>query len=75
MAFKAIDASTDMVVVTSGYSYINYNRIVSSSASSYSVSTTDTQGLKDPSLRTSWESRGIYIIDKNNVKCLIFYSY
>jgi hypothetical protein len=71
MGFKEIDSSTDMVVVTSGYSYIIYNRIVSSNNSPYTVSTTETQGLKDPNLRTSWESRGIYIIDKDNVRCLV----
>ena len=36
--YLQIDASTDMVIATSGYGYINYNRIISSSASPYSVS-------------------------------------
>ena len=35
--YKEIDASTDTVIATSGYGYINYNRILSSSASPYSV--------------------------------------
>ena len=35
--YKEIDASTDMVIATSGNSYINYNRILSSSTSPYSV--------------------------------------
>lgn len=44
--YKAIDASKDMVIATSGnigiggvLYYINYNRIVSSSASPYTVDT------------------------------------
>ena len=35
--YLQIDGSTDMVIATSGNNYINYNRIISSSAS-YSVS-------------------------------------
>jgi hypothetical protein len=41
MAFKGLDSSTDMVIATSGYGYINFNRILSSSSSSYSVSTSE----------------------------------
>ncbi len=36
--YLQIDSSTDMVIATSGSSYINYNRIISSSTSPYSVS-------------------------------------
>jgi hypothetical protein len=36
--YKEIDAATDMIVATSGDSYINYNKIISSSTSPYSVS-------------------------------------
>ena len=35
--YKEIDESTDMVIATSGYSFINYNRIISSSTSPYEV--------------------------------------
>jgi hypothetical protein len=35
--YKEIDESTDMVVATSGSNYINYNLIISSSTSPYSV--------------------------------------
>jgi hypothetical protein len=72
MAYKEIDASTDMVIATSGNSYINYNRIVSSSSSSYSVSSTDSKAFRDPTSRSYWSSRGIYILDKDNAKSLVF---
>jgi hypothetical protein len=35
--YKEIGISTDMVVAISGSSYINYNKIISSSTSPYSV--------------------------------------
>ena len=35
--YKAIDASTDMIVATSGSNYINYNMILSSSYNPYYV--------------------------------------
>ncbi len=35
--YKEIDSATDMVIATSGYSHINYNRIISSSTSPYSI--------------------------------------
>ncbi len=35
--YYEIDTSTDLVIATSGNSYINYNCIISSSASAYSV--------------------------------------
>ena len=35
--YKDIDTLTDMVIATSGYLYINFNRILSSSTSPYSV--------------------------------------
>jgi hypothetical protein len=61
-----------MVIATSGNSYINYNRIVSSSSSSYSVSSTDSKAFRDPTTRSDWSSRGIYIIDKDNAKSLVY---
>jgi len=35
--YKAVDAATDVVIGTSGYNYVNFNRIISSSSSPYSV--------------------------------------
>jgi hypothetical protein len=35
--YKAIDASTDMVIATSGGDLIHYNRIISSATSPYSI--------------------------------------
>jgi len=31
--YKAVDAATDVVIGTSGYNYVNFNRIISSSSS------------------------------------------
>ena len=35
--YEDIDSATDMVIATSGGSYINYNVVISSSASPYSI--------------------------------------
>ena len=60
-----------MVIATSGFGSINYNRIVSSSISPYSISITDTKQFRDETLRDR-KIRGLYIIDKNNVVALIY---
>jgi hypothetical protein len=45
--YKDIDASTDMVIATSGSPFIVYNQIISSSAApNYAVSST--KSFKDP---------------------------
>jgi hypothetical protein len=67
--YKEIDELTDMVVATSGYGYINYNRIISSSTSPYPVSVTET--FRDPAFSISRKLFGLYIIDLNNVVSLI----
>jgi hypothetical protein len=37
LKYKEIDAATDMILATSGVTIINYNRIISSSSSPFSV--------------------------------------
>jgi hypothetical protein len=49
--YKEIDESTDMVVATSGLTYINYNIIISSSNSPYPV--LDTKTFRDTISPTS----------------------
>jgi hypothetical protein len=44
--YKNIDAFTDLIIATSGNPIINYNRIVSSSISPYTV--TDKKYFRDP---------------------------
>jgi hypothetical protein len=44
--YKYIDALNDMIIATSGNTYINYNRIISSTTSPYSVSENKT--FRDP---------------------------
>jgi hypothetical protein len=68
--YKEIDISTDMVVATSGLSYINYNRIISSSISPYSVS--DNKTFRDSRPSTNRKLYSIYIIDLNNFISLIW---
>jgi hypothetical protein len=45
--YKQIDAATDMVIATSGELYINYNRIIHSSSSPYSVDTASSKTYRD----------------------------
>ncbi len=59
-----------MVIATSGNNSINYNRIISSSASPYLVS--DNRTFWDPSLSETWKLLALYIIDKNNAVSLIY---
>jgi hypothetical protein len=68
--YKEIDQWTDMVVATSGSTFINYNRIISSSASPYFVK--NSQTFRDPVSSTSRKLYAIYIIDLNNVVSLIY---
>jgi hypothetical protein len=61
-----------MVVATSGSSYINYNRIISSSIPPYSVS--DIKTFRDTISPTSQILYGLYIIDLNNAVSLVYES-
>ena len=51
--YKNIDVTTDMIIATSGWSYINYNRIFSSSTSPYSVDTASSKTYRDPASSSS----------------------
>jgi hypothetical protein len=68
--YKEIDESTNMVIATSGSTRINYNRIISSSTSPYSV--LDTKTFRDTVSPTGRELYAIYIIDLNNAVSLIY---
>jgi hypothetical protein len=68
--YKEIDESTDMVIATSGMSYINYNRIISSTTSPYQVS--NSQTFRDTISPTTRSLYALYIIDLNNAVSLIY---
>lgn len=69
--YKAIDALTDMVIATSGISYINYNRILSSSSSPYSL-IAGYLAYKDPTPSFDREIRALYISDLQTALSLIY---
>jgi hypothetical protein len=68
--YKEIDKSTDMVVATSGFSFINYNIIISSTTSPYSV--LETKTFRYPATSTTLSLYALYIIDLNNAVSLIY---
>ena len=68
--YKQIDAATDMVIATSGSSYINYNRIIHSNSSPYPVGSTVT--FRHPAGNNARSLYALYIIDVDNVVSLIY---
>ena len=63
-----------MIVATSGYGYINYNRIISSTSSPYSVNSSLSKTFRDPTIYSGRVLKALYIIDLNNAVSLINYS-
>ena len=71
--YKQIDAATDMVIATSGSTYINYNRIIHSSSSTYSVNTGSSKTFRDETqANANRRLYALYIIDKDNSVSLIW---
>jgi outer membrane protein assembly factor BamB len=68
--YKEIDTSTDMVIATSGNLYINYNRIIHSSSSPYSVG--GTVIFRDPTANSNRRLYALCIKDMNNAVSLIY---
>jgi hypothetical protein len=62
-----------MVLATSGSTYINYNRIISSTTSPYSA--LDAQTFRDNLSPTDRTIFALYIIDLNNLVSLIYDSF
>jgi hypothetical protein len=60
-----------MIIVTSGGNFINYNRIISSSSTPYSVMTGNL-GYKDPTSSATREIRALFIIGLNSAVSLIY---
>ena len=71
--YKEIDESTDIIIATSGSTRINYNIIISSTTSPYSVS--DTKTFRDPAVSTSRKLCALYIIDLKSAVALIYDSF
>jgi hypothetical protein len=63
-----------MILATSGFDYINYNRIISSSSSPYSVDISKSKTFIDPTSNSNRELRALFIIDINNAVSLIYIS-
>jgi hypothetical protein len=61
-----------MIIATSGLTYINYNRIVSSSSSPYSVDNSKSKTFRDPAGNNSRILYALNIIDLDNAVSLIF---
>jgi hypothetical protein len=74
--YKQIDAATDMVIATSGSTYINYNRIIHSANPSttppYSVDTVRSKTFRDPASSSTRKLYGLYIIDVDNAVSFIW---
>jgi hypothetical protein len=66
--YKAIDASTDMVITTSGIGRIYYDRIISSTLSPYIVDISS-KTFKDPAYYGI--IKALFIVDLNNARTLI----
>jgi hypothetical protein len=59
-----------MIIATCGFNFINYNRILSSSSSPYSVS--DSKTFRDPTSSATRKAYALYIINQNNAISLIY---
>jgi hypothetical protein len=68
--YKEIDESTDMIIATSGSTRINYNIIISSTTSPYSV--LETKTFRDTISPTPRRLYALYIIDLNNAISLLY---
>ncbi len=66
-----MDLATDMVIATSGSNYINYNRVISSSAAPYSIQA-GSQTYRDPASSNYRKIRGLYIVSLTLARSLIF---
>jgi hypothetical protein len=60
-----------MIIATSGNDLINYNRIVSSSSSPFTISMVLSQTFRDPIQKIDRRLIALYIIDLNNAVSLI----
>jgi hypothetical protein len=69
--YNAVSATIDMIVVTSGGTFINYNRIMSSSTPPYSYDPFSL-GYKDPAASSDREIRALFITGMNTAVSLVY---
>lgn len=60
-----------MILATSGYLYIEYNRIISSSVYPYTVQSDESKTFRDPNANQNRIIKGLFIVDKNKALALI----
>jgi hypothetical protein len=60
-----------MILATSGYDFIDYNRIISSIISPYTVNSDESKTFRDPNAYFDRRIRGLFIVDKNKALALI----
>ncbi len=60
-----------MVIATSGHGYINYNVVISSTASPYSVSS-GSKTYRDPTGNSNRQIRALYIVSLNQARSLVY---
>ena len=60
-----------MIIATSGYDYINYIRIISSSTSPYSIQT-GSKTYRDPASSLGREIRALFIVNLTAARALIY---
>ncbi len=61
-----------MIIATSGSTHINYNIIISSTSSTYSVDISSSKTFRDPTGDAARRLQALYIIDLNNSVSLIY---
>ncbi len=61
-----------MIIATSGLNYINYNRIISSTSSPYSVDNSRSKAFRDPTSNSNLKLKALYIVDLNKAVSIIF---
>ena len=61
-----------MIIATSGSTYINYNRIISSSSFTYSVDISTSKTFRDPTSNSNLKLIALYIINLNNAVSIIY---
>ncbi len=60
-----------MVIAASGSSFINYNVVISSTSSPYSIESGSSKTYRDPTSSTSRYIRGLYIVSLTSARSLI----
>ena len=60
-----------MILATSGYRFIDYNRIITSIIFPYIVNSDESKTFRDPNANENRIIKGLFIVDKNKALALI----